>query len=173
MNNMPIDKLHELYVIDQCQSNVLRHKITRGRARAGNGAGTLTHDGRWQLALDGKKYAANRVVFAMVHGRWPELDVDHIDGNPGNNHPANLRECTRKQNLANVHKPIRNKHGYKGVWYDKPNPKRNKPNGAYVAALGHGADRIYLGRFKTAKEAGEAYRQAAIALHGQFYSDSP
>ena len=46
---------------------------------------------------------AHTLIFALVHRRWPRdgMVIDHIDGDPRNNHPANLREVTNREN--NVH----------------------------------------------------------------------
>lgn len=43
--------------------------------------------------------SAHRAVFALVHGRWPDLEVDHVDGNRTNNRPANLRELPHAANM--------------------------------------------------------------------------
>ena len=43
--------------------------------------------------------SAHRIVFAMTHGRWPEMEVDHIDGCRTNNRPENLREISHYENM--------------------------------------------------------------------------
>lgn len=48
-----------------------------------------------------KLVKAHRVAFALMEGRWPNGDVDHIDGNRSNNRWSNLRECSRSENLHN------------------------------------------------------------------------
>lgn len=49
---------------------------------------------------DGKKYLIHRLVYETWHGFEDENHViDHIDGNPKNNHISNLRECTQKDNI--------------------------------------------------------------------------
>ena len=50
---------------------------------------------------------AHVLIFALVHRRWPRdgMVIDHIDGDPRNNHPDNLREVTsRENNYANKNK---------------------------------------------------------------------
>ena len=59
---------------------------------------------------------AHVLIFAFVHRRWPMdgMLIDHIDGNPGNNHPDNLREVNYDENNhwnknkeQNIIKPIK------------------------------------------------------------------
>lgn len=51
--------------------------------------------------LDGRNYKAHRVVYALHRGRWPENQIDHIDGNRTNNRPDNLRDVTNAENCTN------------------------------------------------------------------------
>jgi hypothetical protein len=41
-------------------------------------------------------------VWFLLHGQWPEHDIDHIDGNRANNRPGNLRALSRAQNMQNL-----------------------------------------------------------------------
>ena len=44
----------------------------------------------------------SRVVYAFLHGSIPEgLEIDHIDRNPANNKPSNLRAVTHYENMQN------------------------------------------------------------------------
>ena len=49
---------------------------------------------------------AHTLIFALVHRRWPRdgMVIDHIDGDPRNNHPDNLREVTNRENNPHVKK---------------------------------------------------------------------
>ena len=48
-----------------------------------------------------KGYLAHRVIWAIVHGEWPEKDVDHINRDRSDNRLSNLRAATRSQNNIN------------------------------------------------------------------------
>jgi hypothetical protein len=89
----------------------------------------------------------------MYYGVDPSREIDHKDGNPSNNRIGNLREATRRQNCQNVRA--------KGVRYE-PDRKR------WVARICIDYRQIYIGRFKTEKEARIAYLAASKSHRGSF-----
>lgn len=110
--------------------------------------------------LDGK-YIAHRVVFALVHGAWPEAEVDHADGDRLNNRPGNLRGASRSQNQCNVGVMRSNRSGAKGVSWDRDRKM-------WRADIMLNYKRKHLGMFKTVEEGAEAYRAASAKLHREF-----
>ena len=44
----------------------------------------------------------SHLVWLIIHKRWPQdgSHIDHIDDDPLNNRPSNLREVTQKENQA-------------------------------------------------------------------------
>jgi hypothetical protein len=56
---------------------------------------------RVRISVNRAKYgvSAHRIAFALANGRWPDMVVDHIDGDRTNNRPGNLREVTQGENL--------------------------------------------------------------------------
>jgi hypothetical protein len=68
----------------------------------------------------GQSAMKHRVVWAIVHGEWPEV-VDHIDGDPTNNRLANLRSGTSEQNNRNHRRNVRNTSGHTGVRFCRQN----------------------------------------------------
>jgi hypothetical protein len=105
---------------------------------------------------------AHRVIWALHYGAWPEFDIDHIDGDPGNNAISNLRLASHAQNMKNVRKHKDNRSGHKGVSFS-PQTLEKWEARIMVDGVVH-----RLGRFKTPEEAAAAYTQASLRLHGQF-----
>lgn len=80
---------------------VLYWKNPRGKKmKSGDPAGYIGGLGYMLVRLDGKMYKNHRVIYLMHYGTLPEY-IDHIDGNPLNNHIENLRPCTLSQNQHN------------------------------------------------------------------------
>ena len=91
----------------------------------------------------------------------PELELDHEDHDTLNNRRYNLRTATASQNLCNRRAQRNNKCGLKGVHWDKW-------WNTWKATIYFQKKRKRLGSFKTKEAAFEAYKKAAVELHGQF-----
>ena len=57
------------------------------------------------IKLEQQRYAAHRLAFLYMTGKWPTLHVDHIDRTRDNNTWLNLRDVTRCENMQNVNYP--------------------------------------------------------------------
>lgn len=121
-------------------------------AHAGKIAGGCTRSGYADVFVDGKRFMAHRIIWAMHTGVWPIAFIDHINRNRFDNRISNLREATQSQNSIN--RGTKNKTGLKGVY----------PSGAKYRAL----IQINLGIFDTPELAHQAYSKAARELHGEF-----
>jgi hypothetical protein len=101
----------------------------------------------------------HREVLGLSHD--DERIADHINGNRLDNTRANLRACTKAQNCLNRALQKNSKSGYRGVCL-------HKQSGKWQAGINFNGKAIYLGLFQTPEEASDAYKQAAIRLHGEF-----
>lgn len=109
-------------------------------------------------------YKAHRVVFALIEGRWPTDEIDHINGDPSDNRFANLREASRSDNVCNRRGSLATS-ARKGVYWAKhANMWRVECKTRQSGRL----HRVHVGYFKDENEAALAYDKAARELHGEF-----
>lgn len=123
-------------------------------------AGHLNIQGYMLLCIDHKFYLSHRVAWLMVHGRWPENEIDHINGEPADNRLANLRTADHTRNMQNARVKKTNKSGLKGAFTNQ--------NGTFSSYVRADGKRKYLGRFVSAEEAHEAYKTASTQAFGEF-----
>jgi hypothetical protein len=110
-----------------------------------------------RLKIHGTRFMAHRMAWLYVYGKLPEGDIDHINGNPGDNAIANLRDVSHRVNMQNRRRSsLKSKTGFLGVWMSK---------GKFVASISHLGKSLKLGRFTTAEEAHEAYLSKKRSLH--------
>lgn len=114
-----------------------------------------TGHGRWLYARDGAGLLMHRIIMSPP----PGAHIDHINHNGLDNRRANLRLCTREQNMGNRNKADNTSSRYKGVYWDS---QRNK----WRATIGK--DNKHLGRYKSEEEAARAYNNAANQKYGQY-----
>lgn len=137
---------------------------------------------RWHAHEHNKgHFHATRYVRTEVKTKWghkykrllmhreimnaPEgTDVDHWDRDELHNWRANLRVCTRSQNIANAQRSSANTSGYKGVYRMK---------GPWAARIKCEGRNHFLGYFDTAEAAARAYNEAAVRLFGDFACVNP
>lgn len=149
---MDISILREYLAIDLTSSTYLRWiKTSSNRGKAGSEAFTAVAYGYNNGKLLGVKLMAHRVIYALTVGKWPDLDVDHIDGNCRNNHPSNLREVSKSVNQHNQ----RRAKGF--TWNVKAQKFYVKLN---VMGTTH-----WIGAYDTELDARAAYLTAKMKLH--------
>lgn len=115
-------------------------------------------------AIFGRYYRRSRVVFALVNGRWPVGEIDHVNRVTGDDRPTNLREATRVENARNRGARLRSTSQFKGVFW-------NRQRGKWQAQIRYndGVKR-HLGLFPSEDAAARAYDIAASEHHGEFAS---
>ena len=104
---------------------------------------------------------AHRVAWAMVHGVWPEHDIDHVNGVRTDNRICNLRLATRSENLRNTRKFPKNTSGYVGVYFYKQRDNWN-------ARISINNKQINLGYFPTIESAAKARAEAEHKYWGEY-----
>jgi hypothetical protein len=124
---------------------------------------------KWHAQKKGSTYYAVRTEGSVFKKRFimhreivnaPKgMDVDHHNGNGLDNRRANLRICTRAQNLSNRYN--KNVSGYKGVVWQEHARK-------YKAQITRNSKVAHLGYFDNPIEAAQAYDRAAKEYFGEF-----
>jgi hypothetical protein len=110
-----------------------------------------------RIAFDSHRYLAHRIAWLMFYGEMPSGQIDHINGNRGDNRIVNLRDVDRTTNVENIRKPrCHSKSGLLGV---QPWGKR------WRARIQVRGKHIHLGSFATKEDAHVAYIAAKRLLH--------
>lgn len=126
----------------------------------GSRAGYRRPDGYIEIRKQNHKMLAHRVAYYLATRQDPgSFFIDHIDGDPSNNAPSNLRLASQSENMRNVRRlRANNKSGQHGV-------HRAVVGGIvyWKASVYLHGKQIHLGSYATKEEA-VAVRQVAERL---------
>ena len=111
----------------------------------------------------GRSYRAHRVIWAIAYGKWPDGEIDHVNGDRSDNRISNLRSVTRSANSKNLKRPVNNTSGFIGV------SRSGKKWRAHIKVTGR---YVHIGTFDTKELAVKARseaerRQGFHANHGR------
>jgi hypothetical protein len=125
---------------------------------AGNEAFTAYLKGYRQGQIFNHRYYAHRVIWLMIVGELP-AQIDHLNGNRGDNRWRNLRAASASMNSRNSARRLDNKSGMSGVsWARREQRWRARINDIE-------GKEVYLGYFKSFEDAVSA-RKSAELMHG-------
>ena len=129
-----------------------------GRRNAGKKAGFAWGCGRGYrgVSVDGEGYFAHRIAWLISYGRWPEGDVDHINGDKSDNRLENLRDVPRWLNVHNGGVRRDSGSGVRGVW--------RAANGRWRAYIRLHGKTKHLGYFGSLQEAADARAAAGKTM---------
>lgn len=154
---IPVDYLRSRYKYDPA-TGAITLRGSKSRKRCGSILGGYRVV---KVPYEGRRVqiAAHKLAWALHHGVMPDHEVDHRDLNRRNNRIRNLRKASRGQNLVN-----RPNVGAlpKGVTLSR---RKNLPYQAQVTINGFYK---YLGCYKTADEAHQAYLHHAVPAWGEY-----
>ena len=108
------------------------------------------------MRIPQKLVFVHRMAWLYMHGYCPAI-IDHVNGDRADNRICNLREVTNQENAQNIKKCRNtNRTGVLGAF---------KNGSGFSSCIKHNGKQIYLGYFKTAEEAHQAYLKAKREMH--------
>lgn len=119
---------------------------------------TKNKNGYYHGAIHGQTITAHKAIWAIVHGKWPEHQIDHENGDRLDNRLSNLRDVPGSVNSKNMKRNCRNTSGYTGVHL-------HRRTGKWVASI-KGAGKVRNLGYFASKEAAHAARLAASERFG-------
>jgi len=112
-----------------------------------------------RVSVDSKRFLAHRCAWLYVHGEWPNQDIDHLNGDKGDNRIANLRNVSNDVNRQNLRVARRdNKSGFLGVHF-------HKETGKWRARVQFRGKTVEAGLHETPEQAHEAYLRLKRKIH--------
>jgi len=158
---------HETGIITWFRSKTNRYKPGH---RAGYiERGDLSKGGGYRrIGVRKEKIFAHHIAWYKMTGKWPEQQLDHINGKRDDNRACNLRTATGPQNHQNkAGRKVRNHDLPRGVFITRKNGKEYIWAAIRIVEDGK-RKKKHLGSFKTIEEAAAAYSKVQKESHGEF-----
>ncbi len=123
-------------------------------------AGHINTEGYRVIKLGRNAFLAHRLAWFLVHGEWPSLPLDHINGVRDDNRLQNLRMADHSINMQNKRAAMSNNKscGLLGVTW-------NKQHGRWQSKIMVRGVRHHVGLFDSAEDAHRAYLKKKRQLH--------
>ena len=145
---------------DYIDGEFINRRQVKGGRRIGESAGSNNRRGYRRIYITdpafGKKqkpFKRSRLVWLWHHGAFPSGEIDHINGDVGDDRIENLRDAGRAENMKNLTLYKKNKTGLHGVWWREDCQK-------YQVRIGVGGKMICLGHFDNLFDAACARKSA-------------
>lgn len=132
---------------------------------AGTVAGCDMGKGYYSVSINSTRYKVHRIIYHIAVGDANAYThIDHVNGNPSDNRPENLRGSDASKNAIN----------FKGARADSSSKVRGvtwkKKNQKWESWVIHQGKRLYLGLFETLKEAETISANKRLELYGDAWS---
>lgn len=160
-NNLTQSELQSVLNYDQLTGKFVWIISSGGRyGHIGSSAGSPDRHGHLLITIKQNRYSAHRLAWLYVFGKWPEQEIDHINGVKSYNRICNLRDVSHTVNTQNLRKShADNKSGLLGV---RPADSLRNP---WAAVIQVNKKFKHIGVFKTPEEAHAEYLKAKRQLH--------
>jgi HNH endonuclease/AP2 domain len=150
-------RLKELLHYNQ-KTGIFIWKSSRKYIRSGTKAGSPCRAGYTRIKVDGRLYGAHRLAWLYMTGQWPRSEIDHRNGDRGDNRIENLREATPGENCQNIAIYKNNTSGFIGVsWCERISKWR--------AGIRINKKQIWIGSYASPEAAHTAYCKAKTKHH--------
>lgn len=153
--------LTELFIFDPDTGEITHKGSKKNQVRDGQVAGYIENSGYRRITINGRLYAAHKLMWCYVTKKFPDHELDHINLDKSDNRFINLRAVTKSQNCMNRRVRSDSLTGHRGVRF-------HKSTGLFHARISKNGDRWSLGYFKKLQDALDAYANASLILHGGF-----
>lgn len=157
---LTLDRLRDVLAYDESTGVFTWKKVSAGTRIESGFAGAKAIGGRYtSITVDQRHYLSHRLAWFYFYGKWPDGEIDHIDGCGTNNRIENLRDVSHSVNMQNVRKKTaRNKSGsLMGVSVSLA--------GGITSAITVNGKSYHLGTFETEMAAHDAYLDAKRSMH--------
>lgn len=129
------------------KTGIIKWKKNKARAKV-NDICKPNHNNYVRIGFNGKDYLGHRIAWYLYYGKWPKLQIDHINGITYDNRICNLREVDNRTNQQN--KKIHRKGKLIGCSYDKSSKK-------WKSQFKIKSKSFHIGNFNSEIEAHNAY----------------
>ena len=148
-SSLTSERLRELLNYNPETGEFSRKVHLSNRSAAMDSVGHKHSSGYFIICVDGKPQRAHRLAWLYVHGKWPENQIDHVNGDRSDNRIANLRDVTPLENKR--HRTKSRKPGR------MLGAALHKMTGKWSSQMTINYKKIHLGYFNTELEAHLAY----------------
>ena len=133
------DELKKIFKYDS-DTGMFERVSKRCGTRIGAYVGNVMPCGYLRIKVDGKLYLAHRLAWLYVHGKFPDAEIDHINGIRLDNKIINLRDVSKNENLINKRIYANSSSGITGVNWHKQHRK-------WSVVISINGERKHLGLF--------------------------
>lgn len=162
--DLTLNEIRKYFIYSENEPHLIRWGFSASNSiKIGDIAGSCSKKYS-QVAIKRKLYYVHRIIYQIIHGinQIPAgYEIDHVDGIPTNNHPANLRISCHSENMMNMKKSINKSSIYKGVSF-------RKDTSQWRSRIRLKRKLITIGNFNNEVDAAIAYDNMAISLFGEY-----
>lgn len=152
-------EVSDLFFYDET-AGVLRWRNDGPNGRkSGDPAGVkTTNQGYLYTHVNRRLFLVHRLIWVVRTGRWPESQIDHVNGVTTDNRFENLRQATPRENMQNKRKYKNSSSRFVGVYYDRRDRR-------WRASIRVDRKTYHLGSFAYEESARDAYVKAKAFKH--------